>query len=393
MYTASTALLEALHEAGVSYLFANLGSDHSALIETIAEGRANGRDLPQLITCPNEMVALSSAHGFAQVSGQAQAVVVHVECGTQALGGAVHNAARGRVPVFIFAGLSPFTQEGELRGSRNEFLQWIQDVHDQRGIVREYMKYDNEFRTAANVKAIVRRAMLFAHSEPKGPVYLVGAREVMEEECKPTGTPGIAPCGALFAIALPATLVAEIVGALERARRPLIVTSYAGRKPEAVDELLRLAHGLGIGVLESVPNFMNYPHDDELYVGNQWNQAVQNIALAEADVILVVDSDVPWIPTVSQPSPGAVIFHIDVDPLKSSMPLWYIHAQRSCQADATTALAQMNAHVATSTVDLGAVEERRRHYSALHTLRLQRLRAAEQPKMEAITPEYLTACI
>jgi tRNA dimethylallyltransferase len=33
------------------------------------------------------------------VSGVAQAVLVHVECGTQALGGAVHNAARGRVPV------------------------------------------------------------------------------------------------------------------------------------------------------------------------------------------------------------------------------------------------------------------------------------------------------
>ena len=80
-------------------------------------------------------------------------MLVHVECGTQALAGAVHNAAKGRVPVLVFAGASPFTQEGELRGSRNEFIQWIQDVHDQRGIVRGYMKYDNEIRTGPQHQA------------------------------------------------------------------------------------------------------------------------------------------------------------------------------------------------------------------------------------------------
>src|SRR5271163_1147125 len=128
------------------------------------------------------MVAMTCAHGYAQLTGRAQAVVVHVDCGTQSLGGAVHNAAKARVPVFVFAGLSPFTQEGEARGSRNEFIHWIQDVFDQRGIVRGYMKYDNEIRTGANVKQLVFRALQFAHSDPKGPVYLMGPREVMEQE-------------------------------------------------------------------------------------------------------------------------------------------------------------------------------------------------------------------
>ncbi len=134
------------------------------------------------MTCPNEMVAMSCAHGYAQLTGRAQAVVVHVDCGTQSLGGAVHNAAKARIPMFVFAGMSPFTQEGEARGSRNEFIHWLQDVHDQRGIVRQYMKYDNEIRTAHNVKQIVHRSLQIAHSDPKGPVYLVGARETMEEE-------------------------------------------------------------------------------------------------------------------------------------------------------------------------------------------------------------------
>ena len=185
MYTAGTAMLEALQEAGVAYIFANFGSDHPALLEAIAEARALGRPIPAVVTSPNEMVAMTCAHGYAQLTGRAQAVVVHVDCGTQALGGAVHNAAKARVPVFVFAGLSPSTQEGEARGSRNEFIQWIQDVSDQRGIVRPYMKYDNELRSARNVKQIVHRSLQIAQSDPKGPVYIVGAREVMEEEPRP----------------------------------------------------------------------------------------------------------------------------------------------------------------------------------------------------------------
>ncbi len=185
MYTTATAFLEALVEQGITHAFVNLGSDHPGLVEAIAEARANGRAVPTIVTCPNEMVALTIAHGHTQISGQPQAVIIHVECGTQALAGAVHNAAKARIPVLIFAGSSPFTQDGEMLGSRNEFIQWIQDVHDQRGLVRGYMRYDNEIRTGANVKQLVHRAMQFARSDPKGPVYLMAPREVLEAPCEP----------------------------------------------------------------------------------------------------------------------------------------------------------------------------------------------------------------
>jgi acetolactate synthase I/II/III large subunit len=392
MHTASTALLEALSEWGVAYIFANFGSDHPALIEAIAEARANGRAIPEIVTCPNEMVALSCAHGYAQVSGIAQAVLVHVECGTQALGGAVHNAARGRVPVLVFAGLSPFTQEGELKGSRNEFIQWIQDVADQRGIVRGYMKYDNELRTGKNVKQIVYRAMQFAHSDPKGPVYLVGAREVMEEVTEPVALDRKhwSPIGSR---SLPADGVAEIVDALARAKSPLVVTSYVGRNPAAVPELVRFCRGLGVGVQESVPSAMNFPHDDELYQGNHWNHPFQNEALAEADVILVIDSDVPWIPTVNHPSLGAAIFHIDVDPLKQAMPLWHVDARRSFQADAFSALRQLNAYVAAHPPDGERLANRAARFHERHVRRAAALAKQAEPRGDIVTPEYLTACV
>jgi len=393
VYTTSHALLDALAACGVTHIFANFGSDHPALIEAIAEARATGRPVPQVVTCPHEMVAMSAAHGFYQASGVAQTVVVHVDCGTQSLAGAMHNAAKGRIPMLVFAGTSPFTQHGELPGSRNEFIQWIQDVRDQRGLVRGYVKYDNEIRTGANAADIVRRAFQIAYSDPKGPAYLVGAREVLEAEAprpSKSGTkwPPVDPA------ALPADGDEAISRALARARRPLVVTSYLGRQPDAVARLVDVCHRAGVGVLESVPSCMNYPHDDSLYQGNQWNQPRQHPALADADVVLVIDSDVPWIPTVNRPAIGATIFHIDVDPLKDQMPLWHIDAAATFRADAAVALAQIAAAFDTEPPDPGAVAERRAHYAAAHEARAAELRRLEQmPAAGAITPEYLMACL
>jgi acetolactate synthase-1/2/3 large subunit len=387
MYTASSAILDALTEAGVEYLFANFGSDHAGIIEAIAEARAANRPCPKVITSPTEMVALSAAHGYAQASGRAQAVLVHVDCGTQALGGAVHNAAKGRVPVFIFAGMSPATQAGEARGSRNEFIQWIQDVRDQRGLVRGYVRYENEIRVGANARQIVHRALQFAHSEPRGPVYVTAAREVLDGEVPRGGDAG--PWPALTPAALPEELAAEIAAALAGAEHPLIVTSYAGRSAAAVRELVALAEALGAGVLESVPNYMNFPALHPCHQGVQWNERRQNEALARADVVLVLDSDVPWIPAVSRPRADARIFHVDSDPLKEQMPLWYIGAARQCQADAAVALRQIRA---AASVDAGTLARRRERLAASHEAWQRGISEREQPRA-ALSAEYLAGAI
>jgi acetolactate synthase-1/2/3 large subunit len=392
MKTGSSALLEALVEARVSHIFANLGSDHSGLMEAIAEATALERPIPRLIICPTEMVALSAAHGFAQVSGIAQAVIVHVECGTQSLAGGVHNAAKGRVPVLLFAGTSPSTQRGELKGSRNEFIQWIQDVFDQRGLVRGYAKYNNEIRNAENIKELVHRALRFAYSDPKGPVYLMAAREVLEATVpsrpeEPDGWYPIEPS------ALTVESARKIATDLINARRPILVTSYLGRNPQAVAELVALCERVGMGVLESVPSYANFPHSNPLYLGNQWNEPHQNSNLAEADLVLVIDSDVPWIPLLNKPRDDAQIYHIDIDPLKLQMPISVMSRGRAYLADALTALQQINGQLETLDERRDPLADRRAHYSKLHVEREASLRRKERGAGDTITPEYLTACI
>jgi thiamine pyrophosphate-dependent acetolactate synthase large subunit-like protein len=64
-----------------------------------------------------------------------------------------------------------------------------------------------------------------------------------------------------------------------------------------------------------------------------------------ADVIIVLDCDVPWINTQCHPKDGTKVYHIDVDPLKQQMPVYYIKALRRYRADSYTSLAQINAHL------------------------------------------------
>jgi Thiamine pyrophosphate enzyme, N-terminal TPP binding domain/Thiamine pyrophosphate enzyme, central domain len=347
-------MLETMREAGVRYLFANLGSDHTAIIEAYAQARRDGRTdaMPEMLLCPHEFVALSAAQGYTQVSGEAQAVLVHVDCGTQNLGGAVHNAARGRVPVLILAGLSPMTAEGELRGSRNEFIHWLQDTSDQPGLVRGYVKYAHEIRTGANAGQLVHRALQIARSEPPGPVYLSAAREVLEAPAPPLL--GRRQWWAPVAPAALAPQVAdEIATALRGAAAPLVVTSYLGRDAAAVAALVRLCELAAIPVIESVPMRVNFPASHPLHCGYQWNEGTQNRLLAEADVILVAGSDVPWMPAVNRPAPSARIFMLDPDPVKEHMPLWHIPASCYARADLALALGQITARL----TQLGGVDE------------------------------------
>ena len=98
MYTTSSVFLQALSAAGITHAFVNWGSDHPALLEDlerqrtenrgdqdVGNGEAASSTNPTIITCPNEMVALSAAQGYAQVTGNPAAVIVHVDVGTQVI--------------------------------------------------------------------------------------------------------------------------------------------------------------------------------------------------------------------------------------------------------------------------------------------------------------------
>ncbi|KAF2401741.1 thiamine diphosphate-binding protein [Trichodelitschia bisporula] len=380
MYTTSFAFFEALWEAGITHCFVNLGSDHPSILEAMVKGQREHTDVfPQIITCPNEMVAMSMADGYARLTNKPQCVIVHVDVGTQGLGAAMHNAMTGRAPVLVFAGLSPYTQDGELRGSRTEFIHWMQDVPDQKQIVAQYCRYTAEIKTGVNVKQMVNRALSFAMSEPKGPVYLYGAREVMEQEIQPYHLDK-AHWKPIEPAALPPAGVTLIGDALIAAQRPLLITGYSGRNPQVPGELVKLANTIkGLRVLDTGGSDMCFPADHPGWLSVRYGN---EDAIRTADVILVLDCDVPWIPTQCKPATSARIYHIDTDPLKTNMPVFYINALARYRADAHLATQQLNSYISSSAALVPRAAAYASRWDALvadHAQRLQAIALQAQP--------------
>ncbi|KAF3406998.1 Benzoylformate decarboxylase [Talaromyces pinophilus] len=374
--SAASAFFEAIHQAGVRYCFVNLGSDHPAVLEAMLKAKQeNSQTFPNIITCPSELVGLSAAIGYAQVTGVPQCVIVHVDCGTLAMGQSIHNACIARVPVLCFAGLSPYTQDGELLGSRTEFIHWLQDVPDQAAILRQYCRYSGEIKTGRNIKQMVARAVQFATSDPKGPAYLMAAREVLEEMVPPNNLDDEL-LGPIMPPPLPDSGVELIAKALIEAKRPLIISGYLGRNIKAPPLLAELCDKLPIRVLETVGSDVCLRSDHEAYVGVTVRTHPE---VLKADVIVIMDCDVPWIPTSGKPSKATKIFHIDVDPLKQQMPVFYLNAKFRYRASCELALHQLNTWIDQQHIDASryatAFAERASDYNSFR----QRLVALESP--------------
>ena len=150
--TTARHLLDGLVEIGVDYVFSNLGTDHVTLIEEWAAAEADGRPEPKPILCPHENVAVHIAGGYAFATGRGQAVLVHVDAGTANSSMAMHNLFRGRLPVMLMAGKAPFTIRGELPGSRDNYVHFVQDPFDIASLVRPYVKWDYNLPSGIVVK-------------------------------------------------------------------------------------------------------------------------------------------------------------------------------------------------------------------------------------------------
>lgn len=332
------------------------------------------------------MVALSMADGWARTTGQPQAVIVHVDVGTQALGAAMHNANTGRVPVLIFAGLCPYTESGDLPGRRTEYQHWLQDIPDQRAIVRQYCRYVGEIRSGQTVKETVARAIQMATSDPKGPVYLVGAREVMAEKMPRPSMPTVQKhFGPIGPAALPDSAVTTIADALSRAESPLVVTGYSGRNPTCPAQLVRLADLIpNLHVLDTGGSGMCFPFSHPAALGFRLGV---HPAIGAADTILILDCDVPWIPSRNRPHADARVYHVDVDPLNERINRSFFPAHGRWRADAETALTQLNTHLtrsplaSTSTSHDLPPDNRRQERAAQHTARLAGLAELARPPL------------
>jgi acetolactate synthase-1/2/3 large subunit len=385
------AFVRALVAEGVDCLFLNPGTDTFPIQEALSKLEQIGEQVPRTILCLFEVVALAAAHGYYAATGRAQAVLVHVDVGTQNLGGMLHNAQRGRAAVLIAAGRTPYTTHRGQRGTRDTYIHWLQEQFDQHGIVRNFVKWDYELRRPDQVVEVVARAFQIATSDPPGPVYLTLPREVLMagSEARAPFTRGQAP--ALRIGAGDAESLREVARLLVASQRPLVLTATTGRSAQGFAGLLRIAELLALPVVER-PERTNFPGTHGLHQGFDATPFVEL-----ADVILILDHDVPYIPTLIRPAQSAVVIQIDLDPVKERIPLWSFPLTVPIRADSGRALAAIAdyAQELLTERDVSRIDQRRAALISAHERRRAEVDAAGRAagQTRPITREWLSYCV
>src|SRR5215210_3481296 len=224
------AIVTAMGEAGVEYVFFTSGSEIGFYQEAIAKAEALGRKAPKLITVTHEHASLNAALGYAAFTGKPVVTAAHVDCGTQHYGGAVHTAWHSGLPVLVTAGAPPTAYPGSVRGARDGggYI-WAQQSFDQHGIVRPYVKWDKRLESQDNPGLIVSRALQVALTEPCGPVYLSFPRELALLPIAGARFPTVEQLGLPRPTAPHPAAIGEIVERLIRAKNPAVIVSHSGR--------------------------------------------------------------------------------------------------------------------------------------------------------------------
>lgn len=320
--TAGGAILARLKAVGVDYIFANSGTDFPPIIEGLAEAAAKDIPLPKAIVIPHESAAMGMAHGYFLATGRAQAVMAHTNVGLANCAMGAINAATERVPVILFSGRTPVTEQGRL-GSRTVPIGWGQEMRDQTALVREATKWDYELRFPEQALDVVDRAYAIACSTPKGPVYLSLPREVLCEFCPAENIE--APSRIRPAIAAPAAeALTEAARILAAAERPVIIAQRGAGSPEGFAALAELTLAWGIPVVQYWAIQLAMASNHPMAAGSDPSRWLKN-----ADAVVIIDSLAPWSPALHGIPENCRVIQIGQDPLYARFPVRNFYADVS----------------------------------------------------------------
>ncbi|GIX14467.1 MAG: acetolactate synthase [Paracoccaceae bacterium] len=328
------SLLLGMKAAGIDWLFGNAGTDFPPIIEALCQLDPDA--VPRPVTCPHESAAVGMAHGYWLATGRPQAVMVHVNVGLANAAMGVINAASDNVPMLVMSGRTPITEAGR-PGCRVTPIHYGQEMYDQSDLVAEPVKFHYEMRFPEQGAALADRALAIAASAPAGPAYLSLPREVLMAEIpEALAAPVSARPPASPAHPDPVA-IGRLAAWLQAAETPLILVQRgdpAGRLGRALADF---AARHAVAVAEPFPTRNVMADDHPCFLG----QDVKG-ALKGADLVVVLDTPIPWVGATMAPAPGARVVHIAPDPHFARLPVRGFRTDLAIAADPVAALAALD---------------------------------------------------
>jgi acetolactate synthase-1/2/3 large subunit len=180
----------------------------------------------------------------------------------------------------------------------------------------------------------------------------------------------------------------DVARLLARAERPLLITANGGRTQDSSRAIEQLATALGVAVVHYRPRHLALSTEHPMHCG--WDP---HALLKEADVVLVVDCDVPWIPKEGKPRADAKVIHVGPDPLFAGYPLRGFRADLSLTGAVAPTLQALWRAAQKQAVSVKQIEDRKKSVSDLSKQSREKARGGIDPMPASITGKWLSACI
>lgn len=210
---------------------------HGAHIDTIFQA-ALDHSFP-IIDTRNEAAAGHAAEGYARVSKKLGVALVTAGGGLTNVVTPLANALLDRTPILVITGSGPL---------REDETNTLQAGIDQVAVAKPVTKWAHRVTIADNIPRLLMQAIRVAQTAPRGPVLLDIPWDVLMQQVEedivhipephlPQGTYGP-----------DAATLDQILSALERAERPVLVVGSEAQRGRAAEDLNTLCQELGIPV-------------------------------------------------------------------------------------------------------------------------------------------------
>jgi len=277
---------EMLRKLGIKYVSLNPGASYRGFHDSIVNYLGN--EEPQMLLCLHEDHAISIAHGYSKVADEMMGAIVHSNVGLMHGLMGIFNAWCDRAPIFVMGATGPVDAP-----LRRPWIDWIHTAKDQGALLRNYVKYDDEPRSAEAIVETMLRANIMAQQAPKGPVYVcfdAGLQETPLKENEVT-----IPDVSRFQMADPPPASDEAVSAtvklLAGAKNAVLMFGRMSATTEGWENRVKLAELSGAGVVTDLKSRASFPTSHALHVGSpsNWVSPLGQEEMMTADVIISFD--------------------------------------------------------------------------------------------------------
>lgn len=273
-----------LRHLQIEYVALNPGASYRGLHDSLVNYLGN--EQPKMLLCLHEDHVVSIAHGYAKATDRPMGAVLHSNVGLMHGLMGVFNAYCDRMPMLVIGATGPVAAD-----KRRPWIDWIHTAKDQGALLRDYIKWDDEPRSAGALVEAFLRGLQITTTEPRAPVYICLDAGLQEERLeRPIELPRDRYTTAPKASADWAT-VERIADVLLEADNPLLLMGRASRCQDAWDRRVALAERLQASVMTSIRERAVFPTEHPLHVVPPffWLNPTGKDIVAKADAILSLD--------------------------------------------------------------------------------------------------------